>query len=188
MTIPPAHKRLPLPRIPRPGKPEILAVLVVILLPAALWCIANFWLFKGLHGAERPVVASERSLDQKLREEFGWSSLPPSSVEHAWTFGFQGHVWLYRVRLTRDVFSSLRRSVLAAQGPRVVLNDQDDLSLCPGNFATSSRAVPLRGRLPSWWEAPSQRHFDSMLCAYPGGEFWFSYDTDKSVLFVLLTY
>ena len=165
---------------------------VVPTLGVAIVCAFGWFgysMFRGFRaaavGTEYPPAEHERWLTDQLRERFGWSALPPSSVEHVWVNGFQDHTWLFRIRLAPGTFARLRSSVLATQGERITSDDRDDLNLCPEGLATAFPKGPEGMRIPAWWEAASQRHFDSILWQSPGWGYWFSYDTDRQLLFLL---
>lgn len=138
-------------------------------------------------GEDYPPAEHERWLSEELRACFGWTALPPSSVDHVWANGFQDHIWLFRLHLSPRRFSDLRTAVLAAHGPHVTVDDRDDLHLCPFDFATPAPQGPRRMHLPVWWEAASLQHFDGLLWDSSAHVFWFGYDPERQLLF-LLTY
>ena len=164
------------------------ALSVALICCFALFGYSAFRSFRAVTvGAEYPPAERERWLIENLRERFSWSALPSASVEHVWANGFQDHTWLFRIHLAPDTFAGLRRSVLATQGECISSDDRDDLSLCPFGFATASPQGPADMRIPTWWDVASLRHFDSVLWRSPGRGYWFGYDTDRQLLF-LLTY
>jgi hypothetical protein len=165
----------------------IIPALVIALICGFGWF--GYSMFHGFRavavGTEYPPAEHEHWLADQLRERFSWSVLPPSSVEHVWANGFQDHTWLFRIRLTPDLFAGLRRSVLATHGEGMTSDDRDDLNLCPDGFATASPQGPQGLRIPAWWEAASLRHFDSILWQSPAWGYWFGYDTERQLLFLL---
>ena len=164
---------------------------LLLTLGLAIFC-GLFWFGRSMStgfdtaevGAEYPPAEFEPWLTEDLQERFGWAALPASSVEHVWANGFQDHTYLFRIRLAPDLFASLRQAILGTHGEDVASDDHDDLSLCPFGFATASPQGPAAMR-PTWWEAASLRHFDSVLWQSPSWGYWFCYDTDRQLLFLL---
>jgi len=163
-------------------KPKLILALGLAIVFGVIW----FYPPRRVGGHDYPPEQMQVWLTGQLQEHFGWAALPSGSVERAWANGFQTHTLLFRIRLAPDQFSELRRAVLATQGNGITSDDRDDLSLCPYGFTTTSpKGVGEKGA-PTWWEATSLRHFDSILWQAQLWDFWFCYDTDRQLLFVLV--
>jgi hypothetical protein len=160
---------------------------LILLLGFACVC-GVMWLYPPLQvgGKNLPAEKTRIWLTAQLQKHFGWSALPAASVERAWATGFQNYTWLFRIRLAPDKFSDLRRAVLATQGNGITSDDRDDLSLCPYRFTTTSPMGVGKKGAPTWWEAASLQHFDSILWQAQLLDYWFCYDTDRQLLFLLV--
>ena len=163
----------------------IVIVMTVVLLCAVVWIASGFRRFGILESP--PVVYPPEDCQPwvagVLQKRFNWAKLPPSSVEGVWVEGFQDHMYLSRTRLTPELFADLKRSVLATQGESVSIDDRDDLSLSPEVLPAGPSP---EYQIPSWWEARSMKHFDSIRWRTQDLEYWFGYDIDRQLLFFLV--
>ncbi|MCW1887182.1 hypothetical protein OKA04_20755 [Luteolibacter flavescens] len=136
-------------------------------------------------GAEFALEDAEPDLRRELGARLGWTSLPHGSVEKAWVRGFQDHTALYRIRLSPADFATLRGAVLTSTAEDMKVDDADDLSLCPSDFGTATPQAPTETRIPEWWEVPRLSSFDSLLWNGPEEGYWFCYDGQREILFLL---
>ena len=161
--------------------------LVLALVAGALGFVAwfNHQMALTASGKEYRAQEQEPWLRQGLESQFRWTGLPEKSVEKVWISGFQDHTHLYRIRLSPESFAGLRQAVLASEGEGVRLDDRDDLSVCPFGFGTSEPQGPEKMKIPDWWEAASLRSFDGLLWKSGPEGYWFGYDRESDVLFLL---
>ena len=136
-------------------------------------------------GTEYPPQEKESWLKQGLESRFRWAGLPGNRIEGVWINGFQDHTYLYRIRLSRGEFADLRQAVLSSAAESVQLDDGDDLALCPFGFGTSKPQGPEKMKVPDWWEVASLRSVDGLLWKSEGNGYWFGYDQEREILFLL---
>lgn len=137
-------------------------------------------------GKEHSPQEGEAGLVQQLESHFQWAGLSAGSLEKVWINGFQDHTCLYRIRLNREDFGDLRRAVLSSKAEGVKLDDRDDLGLCPGGFGTAAPQGPKGMKLPEWWDVASRRSVDGLLWKTAAEGYWFGYDGEREILFLLV--
>lgn len=161
----------------------LLLSLVAAVVGVAVWVHHEAVL--SVSGKEYPPQEWEAELKRELESNFHWSGLPQNSVEKVWINGFQDHTSLYRVRLSPELFADLRRAVFARTAEGVRVDDGDDPALCPLGFGTSAPQGPERMKVPGWWEVASLRSLDGLLWKVPQEGYWFGYDQEREILFLL---
>jgi hypothetical protein len=124
-------------------------------------------------------------LEQELESHFRWSGLPRNSVEKVWSNGFQDHTSLYRIRLSPEQFAGLHQAVLSTKTEDVRVDDGDDPALCPLGFGTSAPQGPKDMKVPEWWEVASLRSLDGLFWKATREGYWFGYDRERGILFLL---
>jgi hypothetical protein len=164
----------------------LLLVLVAGAIGLAVWVHQEAVLTAS--GKEYPPQEHKSWLEQGLESHFHWTGLPENSIERVWINGFQGHICLYRVRLASDHFAGLHRAVLSSRAEGVRVDDGDDLALCPFDFGTPKPQGPERMKVPAWWEAATLHSLDGLLWESAQEGYWFGYDRERQILFLLHFY
>lgn len=137
-------------------------------------------------GKEHPPQVHEPRLGQDLESLFRWDGLPKNSLEKVWINGFQDHTYLYRIRLSPEQFTPLRRAILSGAPEGVQLEDGDVLASCPFGFGTSRPQGPEEMKVPDWWDVWSvPTSLDGLLWKSDGRGYWFCYDRGREILFLL---
>jgi len=163
-------------------------VLVLALVVGAIAFLAWFrhGMIATVAGREYPPQEEEAWLKQGLESHFRWAGLPENSLEKVWVNGFREHTYLYRIRLSPGEFAGLRQAVLTSEGEGVRIDDRDDLGLCPLGFGTSTPQGPEKMKVPEWWEVASLHSFDGLLWRSGPDGYWFGYDREREILFLLV--
>ncbi|MCW1887180.1 hypothetical protein OKA04_20745 [Luteolibacter flavescens] len=163
----------------------IVALVAVVAGAIGVMMWSGHLLVESATGKEHSPAEAEPRLRRALEKDFRWTGLPPGRLEGAWFSGFQDRLDLYRVRVSREEFASLRQAVLSSAAEGVRVDDADDLSSCPFGFATAWPQIPEGSEIPAWWQVSQLRSFDSLRWQRSDGGHWLCHDPEREVLFLL---
>jgi len=167
----------------------ITGLLLVVLASVCLYKIRSFadGFKQAEQGAEYPAAEQQAWFEGLLSESFGWTGLPPSSLERAWSNGFQDHIWLLRVKIAPEIFDDLRQSVLASKTEGIEIDDQGENLMRPFDIATTKSAERGDIRIPDWWEGSSAAELDRLSWSRGRTDGWFGYNRKSGILHVLVS-